>query len=43
LDAQYLRVGLTQETFSELVNRTMTKLQSWKTRNVSKAGRMTLV
>ena len=31
------------ETFSEVVNKTATKLQNWKTANISKAGRVALI
>ena len=31
------------ETFSELVNKTASKLQSWTARNISKAGRVDLI
>ena len=33
----------TTETFSELVNKIVAKLQNWKTKYVSKAGRVTLI
>jgi len=43
LDVQSLRADQKTETFSELVNRTVEKLQPWKTRHISKAGRVVLI
>jgi len=34
---------LTTETFSELVNEAASKLQPWKTKNISKGGRVALI
>ena len=43
LVAQCLRADQKTETFSELVNRIAGKLQNWKTKYISKIGRVVLI